>query len=87
MYTVTFEMTRDDVMEIISVLNEYQSTNITIEEVEKNPELLKYICEMDFKDYTMTDLVEYWNQDGWADVEDYRVPLSKKKISKKKKGK
>lgn len=85
-YTVTFELTESDLQNIINVLNDYEfdgsvedededpdlTKPLTIEEVKENPELLKYLCEMDYKDYAFSDLFGYWNNDGWTDVRKYR---------------
>jgi hypothetical protein len=74
MYTVTITITESDVQQIIDELNYHDESNpLTLDEVKAKPELLKYLVEsLDFKELAMLDLEQFWNSDGWADVENYR---------------
>ena len=73
-YRIEIQLTRNDLENLLEVLNRYEFDDnpLTVEEVLSKPDLLKYICEMDFKECTLIDPLEYWNNDGWCDVHNYR---------------
>ena len=78
-YTVTIDITKKDLKDIVQVLNDREFDDFeegdepfTVEEILSKPKLLKYVCEMDYKDYAFESLSEYWNADGWCDIRKYR---------------
>jgi hypothetical protein len=74
-FVVPVNITKIQLVNIILVLNkfEFPEDPLTIEEVLSNPELLKYICTEAAEDGTaLFDPFEFWNNDGWCDIFDYR---------------
>jgi hypothetical protein len=77
LYTVQVGVNQDQLEQIIKCLNKYEidedETELTIEEVKSNPNLLKYLCEEAVVDgVALYDPFEFWNNDGWCDFKDYR---------------
>ena len=78
--TVQIEITEDQIISFLPTINrsfDQQDGDvlITIDEVKSNPKLLDYIVDEIVKDSVLMGLgdpFEFWNNDGWCDVQDYR---------------
>lgn len=77
-YTVQVNITKSQLLNIITILNKWEideeedETLLTFEEVTSKPLLLKYICEDAVKGDGLVDPEESWNNDFWCDFRDYR---------------
>lgn len=78
-YSVTTHISREQLLGFIKILNEYEIDEdegeelFTVEEVLSKPDLLKYICTEAVNDgVALYDPIEFWNNDGWCDVKDFR---------------
>lgn len=71
-------VSREQLEGIIKCLNENelsdeQEERLTIEEVLANPKLRDYLCGEAVEDgIALYDPDEFWNNDGWCDLRDYR---------------
>lgn len=73
---VTVQVTQDQLEDILEVINRYEldeGIELTLEQVLANDELLTYICETAVDDGVLAlyDPLEFWNNDGWCDVQDH----------------
>ncbi len=76
-FVVPVNVTRSQLVDnIIRILNRYELCEeepLTIEEILSKPELLKYLCTESVKDgIALYDPYEFWSNDGWCNVRDYR---------------
>lgn len=72
-YTGQVPITRSQLESFIRVINISTNQPLTIEEVLANERLLQYICFEAINDgVALHDPTEFWNNDGWCDVEQYR---------------
>lgn len=84
-YTVQVNVTKTQLLSIIACLNRHEFDSgrknpegvedeiLTFTEVMSKPNLLKYLCEEAVEDgVALYDPVEFWTNDGWCDVRDFR---------------
>ncbi len=73
---VQFEVTEEQIQKIVNLLNKWSIDEdeqpLTLQEVLTNQNLLDYLIDQDAVLYGLTDMSEYYRNDGWCDFRDYR---------------